>query len=145
MNGNGNYLEWKTIKVDNSDDETIENPARKARALGESKSLPSSSNSSHTQTSSSSSVTNVSSMIKIEILKPKVENEQDRNSFASNTIKRYSRFRAKQDKKDHPKPRPKSLDSNHIYANLAFAVDKKTLVQTWINKTPDQIHTGKFF
>ena len=107
-------------------------------------------------------------MIKLEILNPPTLSTQiaSRGSFASNTIQRYSRFRAKLDKKENTplKPhknvisknvpkgqkvaktpgskRPKSLDS-HIYANIAVAVDKKTLVQRWIDKTQSDIYTGK--
>ena len=76
-------------------------------------------------------------------------------SFVSNTIKRYSRFRAKQERgaarrekrkngdsarKLRPKKterqkseRPKSLDyGKNIYANIQNPLDKKTLVATWI-------------
>ena len=95
-------------------------------------------------------------------------------SFVSNTIKRYSRFRAKQERgaarrekrkngdsarKLRPKKterqkseRPKSLDyGKNIYANIQNPLDKKTLVATWIETSqnivskPEKIGKNQIF
>jgi len=179
MNSNGNqgsYLEWKTITVEETTDDELfskpEKPERSRRSVF-SKSLPSSTTQTDSQTNSQTRTSSRSSLIsnsiesashdaptqstiQLEIITPpSIRDTVETQSFVSNTIKRYSRFRAKQERgaarrekrkngdsarKLRPKKterqkseRPKSLDyGKNIYANIQNPLDKKTLVATWI-------------
>lgn len=144
MNNNGSYLEWKFITLDcTSEDETFRSSKMDTTrtSTDEPKSFPLSSNtSSPLESGTGSTPSSFSKILKVEIVKPLKETKpKDTDSFASNTIKRYSRFRAKQDKKERSKSKPKSVDSHHLYANLSYAIDKKTLVQRWIDTNPNTL------
>ena len=109
----------------------------RGRAIRESKSLPLSSQITELPLTTSVSESNVLKNIQIDNNNATFSDKcVERECFVSNTINRYSRFRAKQKKqmergeKKIERGYPKKTEA--IYANLKSPFDKKTLVQRWI-------------